>query len=439
MNFDEAKKALLDGYARLGFTAGYRTQIEDANGVYLTRANSKFIIDRDEIQSYSDFQVKRPTFELLPISCGVCSTSYREHILVPTDPYPYASPGPFYQNIPIAGPLFFGTPSKEKIYAEMSSMSNDFLNFFCLDQDFFLSFNNENYRRHMQAPAFFLDPPERTPATNIKDTYQKLTTIKVYNLSETNIQNAFKKSSKIIEDCLFELSYLIKVALWLMEEWPNKTRFKPSAPKSFQFGTPYQGTNLPLGPTFNSDAIRFYMLGITSRIPELSFLAFYQVLEYFFVSVSNEKLYEKIANQIKDPKFTVSQKQIDQLVQVVDKHKHQTDETEMLKNVLNKYVDEAELIQFISSYEKHLSQSVYTTKHNVFGSEIVIPLQENHAIGNTAKHIIETRNAIVHSTDRYEGEVRHIPFTETTAQIERDIPLIKFLAERVIISSANPR
>jgi hypothetical protein len=156
--------------------------------------------------------------------------------------------------------------------------------------------------------------------------------------------------------------------------------------------------------------------------------------------VSNERLYEKLANQIKDPKFTVSQnKQIDQLVQIVDKHKRQTDETGMLKNVLNKYVDEAELIQFISSYEKHLNQNVYSTKHNVFGTEIAIPLQENHTIGNTAKHIKETRNAIVHSTDRYEGEIRHIPFSETTSEIERDIPLIKFLAERVIISSANAR
>lgn len=438
MNFDEAKKALIDGLARFGFTYGFRTQTEDVAGVYLTIAGSKYFIARDEIQSYADFQEKKPSFESLPLSCGICSTNYREHILVPTDPYPYAAPWPFSQNIPIVGAVFFGTPSKEKIYAEMSPMSNDFLNFFCLNQDFYSSFNTQFFRRHSTPPPVNVSP-EQVAATNFRDLYQKPTTIKIYNLSETNVQIAHKKSSKIIEDCLFQLSYLKRVALWLMEEWPHKKRFSPALSQSFQFGASFDGWNLPLAATFNSVAIRFYLLGITSRVPELSFLAFYQVLEYFFVLVSNERLYDKLVNQIKDPKFTLSQKQIDQLVQAVNKHKQENDETEMLKNVLTKFVDEAELIQFISSYEKHLGQNVYTKKHNVFGTDIEIPLQEKHAIGNTAKHIKETRNALVHSTDRYEGEIRHIPFTETTAQIERDIPLIKFLAERVIISSANAR
>jgi len=438
MNFDEAKKALIDGYARFGFTYCYRTQTEDASGVYLTTGNRKYIIPRDEIQSFADFQEKKAAFELLPLSCSICSTNYREHILVPTDPYPYVSQGSFFPNVPITGTVLFGAPSKDKIYAEMSPISNDFLNFFRFTQDFYASFNSQNFKRYIR-PAPVEYPPEKEFAIKIDDIYQKPTTIKVYNLSDINIQDAFKKSTKIIEDCLFQFSYLKRVALWLIEEWPHKTIYQPSNPKSFQFEPSFQGLNLPLVATFNSDAIKFYLLGLTSRVPELSYLAFYQVLEYFFVSVSNAQLYEKLANQIKDPKFTVSQKQIDQLVQVVDKHKHQTDETEMLKNVLNKYVDEAELIQFISSYEKHLNQNVYSTKHNVFGTEITITLQENHTIGNTAKHIKETRNAIVHSTDRYEGEIRHIPFTATTSEIERDIPLIKFLAERVIISSSSAR
>jgi len=54
-----------------------------------------------------------------------------------------------------------------------------------------------------------------------------------------------------------------------------------------------------------------------------------------------------------------------------------------------------------------------------------------------AKHIKEIRNALVHSTDKYERRVRHVPFTKTTEKIAQDIPLMKFLAERVIISSAK--
>jgi len=58
MNFEEAKKALFEGYARFGFTAGFRTQTEDAAGVYLTRGG-KYIISRDDIQSYANFQERK--------------------------------------------------------------------------------------------------------------------------------------------------------------------------------------------------------------------------------------------------------------------------------------------------------------------------------------------------------------------------------------------
>ncbi|MGZ4851481.1 MAG: hypothetical protein ACXV2C_08905 [Candidatus Bathyarchaeia archaeon] len=51
--------------------------------------------------------------------------------------------------------------------------------------------------------------------------------------------------------------------------------------------------------------------------------------------------------------------------------------------------------------------------NNIFGTNIEVPLKEKHAIGNTAKRTKEIRNVIVYSTGRYEGEIRHIPFTET--------------------------
>lgn len=437
MDLNEAKKTLINGYEGFGFKYGFGTMTEDNNGVYLTFRVAKCVITNDDIRAYAAFSEKKPGFES-PLSCGICTASYREHILITTDPYPVYSRFPFVQSIPISQKITVGIPSKDKIYAEIGPLSDDFLNFFRLNRDFHLSFNMTSQRGWGAGPPPGSIPPEQVIATNIRDTYNKPTTIKVFNLFETSVQNALVKSSKIIEDCLFQLSYLKRVALWLMEEWPNK-RYGLSLPQSFQFGPNFEGFNFTFPPSFNSDVIRFYLLGMTSRVPELSFLAFYQVLEYFFVSVSNEQLYEELSHQTKDPKFISSSDQLDRLVQTVDKHKRENNETEMLKSVLTKFVDESELMKFISSYERHLGQNVYTKKHDVFGTDVEIRLQEKHTIGNTAKHIKETRDALVHSTDRYEGGVRHIPFTKTTSEIERDIPLIKFLAQRAIISSAKAR
>ena len=109
----------------------------------------------------------------------------------------------------------------------------------------------------------------------------------------------------------------------------------------------------------------------------------------------------------------------------------------MLKNVLSRFIDEKELIEFIIAYEKHLGEKIYSKNHSVFGKNIEIKLDEGHVIGNVSKQIKEIRNALVHSTDRYERSARHIPFTKTTKKIAKDIPLMKFLAERVIIATSK--
>lgn len=109
----------------------------------------------------------------------------------------------------------------------------------------------------------------------------------------------------------------------------------------------------------------------------------------------------------------------------------------MLKNVLNKFVDETELMDFINSYEKHIEDKLYTKKHTRFGEEIEVKLEKGHVIGNVAKIIKTIRNALVHSSDTYERNLRHVPFSKSTEIVKREIPLVKFLAERVIIASAT--
>ena len=82
--------------------------------------------------------------------------------------------------------------------------------------------------------------------------------------------------------------------------------------------------------------MRFYLLGMSSNIPVLQFLSFYQVLEYFFVSISDEHLYQRLTKRVNDPRFSSEPKSLDRLIQDVIEHKRTTDETEMLKLVLER-------------------------------------------------------------------------------------------------------
>jgi len=170
----------------------------------------------------------------------------------------------------------------------------------------------------------------------------------------------------------------------------------------------------------------------------LQFLTFYQILEYFFIKVSDELLYQKISCQLNDPKFkTTKTRNLDHLIHIIEEHKRTNNETEMLKNVLKKFIDDSDIIKFIQAYEAYIGKNLYTKKRTLFGEEITQANKTGHIFGNIAKIIKTVRNALVHSSDRYERYERHIPFSESTEIVRNEIPLVKFLAEKVIIASAS--
>jgi hypothetical protein len=153
-------------------------------------------------------------------------------------------------------------------------------------------------------------------------------------------------------------------------------------------------------------------------------------------SVSDEQLYNKLSRRINDPKFSTSSSNLDRIIQDTLTHKRETDETEMLKLVLNKFVDEGELIAFIKEYETWLDENLYTKKRSMFGENIEVKADSGHVVGNVAKRVKIIRNALVHSSDRYERNQRYIPTTSAENMIRQEVPLMKYLAEKVIIASA---
>ena len=168
----------------------------------------------------------------------------------------------------------------------------------------------------------------------------------------------------------------------------------------------------------------------------LQFLLFYQVLEYFFLTISDERL-QRLTKRVSDPRFSTEAKSLDRVIQDVIEHKRTTDETEMLKLVLERYVDETELMEFIKAYEAYLKEPYYTKRRRRFGVDAEVKLAPGHLFGNVAKVVKTVRNALVHSSDFHERVERHVPFSEGTRLVELEVPLLQFLAERVIIASSK--
>lgn len=404
MDFDEAKKIFKDHYSK----AGFKLVDERPNELFFKYSGVTLRISEDDIMDYADSEDFRSTLETCPVECSMCSPTYREQMV-----YPLNTRFSFPMN-----EFVFGDSSGDDLYVEIGLATMQFVNYFRFDKTI-LQLCQEKIGI--------------VPSLDIQHLYRP-PTIRVYNINEPSVEKALKRSNDIISSCLFRLSYLKNIPLGLAEEW-STSQLKD---EKFSYDEPVSGQRFQLPSTnFNSEIIQFYQLGMSSDIPVLQFLAFYQVLEYFFVIVSDEKLYNRLSQRLNDPKFNyTSHKHLDHIIQDVHDHKY-IDETEMLKNVLKKFVDETELMEFIEAYEKHLGRNLYTKRRDVFGENVQVSLSRGHVLGNIATTIKAIRNALVHSSDRYERSPRHIPFSESTKIVKLEIPLIKFLAEKVIIASAK--
>ena len=394
MNFEEAKMALRDGYIK----AGLQLVDEHREELVFTFAglHRNIYISEQEIKEYADFDIMRSTFKAIPVECSICSPDYREQVV---DYFEQDRRRIFGLRDIV---FTFGSKDNDEVYAEISPASTTFINVFRFDEAFL-----QIFMERVDRNTILLKTREsKKNAIDIQELLPRVLTIKVYNLQKTSAEAALETSMPIVDACLFALSYLKNITLNLEEEWPRRLpRVKP-----FRYGEPIAGTQLPLKRAlFNPDIIRFYQRGMCGADPVNQFLSYYQVLEYFFVSVSDEQLYNKLACRITDPKLTATPSYLDRIIQDVVEHKGVTDETEMLKQTLNKFVDEADLIEFINTYETYLNDNIYTKKRTIFGTELETKLIAGHLNGNVAKRIKTIRNAIVHSSDRYERSERYIP------------------------------
>jgi hypothetical protein len=189
--------------------------------------------------------------------------------------------------------------------------------------------------------------------------------------------------------------------------------------------------------TYDDNVVSFYKVAQASPFPSQGFLAYYHVLEYYFLRVSEDLLHHRLTAMLNDPRFRPGHDNLDKVIALIRGQDARSDETEMLRNVLDRFVPEAGLISFISRFEEMCGEKIYTKKRKVFGEYIEIVLRDGHATSNAAKVLKHVRNAIVHSSDRYKREECHVPLSESETVIEEFIPLVRFFAEQVIYGTAT--
>lgn len=414
MDFDRAKKALLDGY----IVAGMDLVEEQERGFILRYSNSTFSVCEEDIQSYAESEALRTSAQITPAECGLLSTDYREQIVQPLDPIRWRHLPPLEMG------FVFGAPDDDNLYVTIGAPSDDFLNYFRFDPAY-LEICLERMQR----------APDSEKPLDIRQGFYRLPTVQVHNIAEKTIDNALKSSQQVIDYCLFELSYLKGLPVGLADGWPAGRRMNADM---FQFEEVSEENLLPMPPAdFDSDVVAFYQLGVSTRLPVMQYWAFYQVLEHFFVRSYDEALHKSLSDRLKDPRFKPSAAQLDRIMQDVIDHLDAVDETAMLESVLKKYIDPAQTIAFITQYETHLGEPLYTRRRRLFGEDIEVRLDTDSVLEHVARTIHAIRVNLLYSSDRFSRTARSVSYDKITEIVMPEVPLLKFLAERVIIGSAS--
>lgn len=414
MTIDEAKEKFKKEYVHPGIELVDEHQEEL---YFKTRWGVQFKVSSEDLNAYLDLESRKKIFENKPFESCLCSPTYYEQMITSGNRFPSSLLG-----IRRGEVIQFGNAENGPLVVEIGNASPDFKNYFRFHEFFVMRTIDKIRMTRLSRDTL-----------NLSDYVYMPLTIKVSGLTEVSAENSAKKALDLIEGCLFNLAYLKGLSLVLEEEIPKRLPIG----EHFQFEDNDFGKQFPLPKAkINRDVARFYQRGMAVEDPVNQFLSFYQVMEYFFLSVSDEELYRKLAALVNDPLFSSRPKHLDKVIQATISHKRESDETEMLKLVLSKHVDESELIAFINAYENHLGDKWFTKKRKLFGEENEVRTTVGHTVGNVAKRVKLIRNALVHSSDRYNRQENFVPTRAAEAEIRKEVPLVKYLAEKVIIASS---
>lgn len=191
---------------------------------------------------------------------------------------------------------------------------------------------------------------------------------------------------------------------------------------------------------YKGDLVQHYLMGVAAELPLLEYLAFYHIAEHYFEKVFNDDLVDQVRAAIVDPSFSVRRtKDVQRVIKVVTKVQRQireeggVNEQRALQLVIEKFVDTNRLVRDIEAYDSHLLE-YYKENEVSFAEACKVDLSqsaESGVSGAIAKRIYKVRNALVHAK---EGALpKYAPFVHD-AELSKEVPLMRFIAEQIIIS-----
>lgn len=250
------------------------------------------------------------------------------------------------------------------------------------------------------------------------------------------IECSLSEFRRLLQSYLFNISYnknMVFAVADLSEDRPPLRRNMRREGQLF----PYK--------SYNPELVKYYYQGASTDIPFTQYLAFYHVAEFFFQTISEQDAFQEIESFITRPSFSPYKK--DDIRQFYYKIKKKMrdqredgvwDEKTGLLLCLKKYIPDIEALKTSISSIDSTAIDYYKNNNVSFADEGKIVNFDDTSEGIyiiIRNRVYSVRNAIVHSK---EGEkLRYEPFKHDK-ELSKEIPLIRAIAEEIIINSAKP-
>lgn len=262
--------------------------------------------------------------------------------------------------------------------------------------------------------------------------------IKISGINISQHDKGLEILKKISDSLFFQLDLQHSCALTLVRDrrysrgYGHRSRRSP--PERFELEFPKI--------EFDEGPISLYWYARSAiGMPLLQFLAFYQVIEYYYPTYSQEEAKRRIRSILKDPTFRKDRDgDIGKVLTAVTRHgRGFGDERAQLRATINACIDPNELRCFLTE-ENERSDFFSSKQKGLTDHKLIIKNNTTDLRGSVADLIYDIRCKIVHTKgESSEGEVELLlPLSKEAELLFYDIELMQYIARKVLIDAGAP-
>lgn len=174
-------------------------------------------------------------------------------------------------------------------------------------------------------------------------------------------------------------------------------------------------------------------------MPLLQYLAFYQVIEFYYPTYSQAEARKRIKNILKNPSFRPDKDaDIGKILSLFNNRGKLGDEKTQLKATITECTSVEELKTFILDDEDR-KEFFQSKNKGISNFKIALQNEGSDLITQVCNRVYDIRCKIVHTKEDYQTDSLDIllPFSKEAEQLVYDIELIQYLSQKVLISAST--